>query len=171
MADFSQHIDPLITAEGGYKLIDVPGDRGLRTYAGVSERANPRWPGWKLIDSGADPAEIKASVHELYRTQYWQPIQGGQIMSDDVAEMLFGAAVHTGVRRAIGLAQQVVESEVDGIMGPNTLAAINGMDPERFEERFALAMINRYRTICNRDRSQTKFLLGWLNRIYGELET
>ena len=71
----------------------------------------------------------------------------------------------------VRLAQQVCEVDVDGRMGPRTLEAVNAIDAELFEARFALARINRYREICNRKREQSKFLLGWLNRVYGELET
>jgi len=33
-----------------------------------------------------------------------------------------------------------------------------------FVASYALAKIRRYSDICNRDRSQSKFLLGWINR-------
>jgi hypothetical protein len=30
--------------------------------------------------------------------------------------------------------------------------------------KFAIAKVARYASICNNDRSQNKFLLGWINR-------
>lgn len=171
MAEFAKHIEPLVVKEGGYKLHHVKGDRGGRTYAGISERSNPDWRGWALLDSGAPPPELHEAVHERYRERYWTPINGDGIKDDDVCEVMFSCAVLSGPRRAIKLAQQCVEERADGVMGPRTMRAINGMDAELFDARFALARVNRYREICMRNRGQSKFLLGWINRVYGELET
>jgi len=51
----------------------------------------------------------------------------------------------------------------DGIFGPKTLRAINGVDGESFALSFTLAKISRYAEICNRNRKLDKFLLGWTN--------
>ena len=52
----------------------------------------------------------------------------------------------------------------DGSLGPRSVAALNAMDPEKFVMAYALAKIARYRDIVTRDRTQIKFLLGWINR-------
>lgn len=171
MANFSAHIEPLIEVEGGYRLINIAGDRGGRTYAGISERSNPKWEGWDLLTDSASLGYMIKAVHRRYKNNYWNPVKGDKIDNEDIAEILFSASVLSGPKRAIIMAQQCVEVTMDGAMGPNTLKAINNCDPELFEARFALARINRYRRICNRDRGQSKFLLGWLNRTYGELES
>lgn len=57
----------------------------------------------------------------------------------------------------------------DGGIGPKTLAALNGCEPELFALKYALAKVSRYAEICNRDRTQSKFLLGWINRTLKEL--
>ena len=57
----------------------------------------------------------------------------------------------------------------DLCIGPKTLQALNGADEEGFVLRYAIAKIVRYAQICNRDRSQSKFLLGWTNRVIGGL--
>ena len=69
------------------------------------------------------------------------------------------------------LAQACLGETPDGIMGPDTLKALNGCDRELFEARFALARINRLPRDLHRRRDQSKFLLGWLNRVFGEMET
>ncbi len=170
MARFEKHIDALIRKEGGYKLVDVKHDRGGRTYAGISERSHPDWPGWAALDEGASPARMEGLVQAVYRDKYWNAIWGDDIDSDLVAEMMFSSAVLSGARRSVRMAQQCSGAESDGLMGPNTLKAINSMEPDLFEARFTLARIDRYRKICNRDRSQVKFLLGWLNRAMAESE-
>jgi hypothetical protein len=44
---------------------------------------------------------------------------------------------------------------------------VNGVDEQEFLSEFTLAKVARYAAICNRDRSQAKFLLGWINRSLG----
>lgn len=168
MADSTKIIDHIIEIEGGLKLVHVKHDRGGQTFAGISRRSWPNWEGWPIIDSGGTPS--RSAVELFYRAEYWNKIAGDRIQSQDVAEMLMSSAVLSGYVRAIKMAQMVVETKPDGGMGPITLAAINRIDPELFEARFALMRINRYRKICNNDRTQDKFLRGWLNRVFGELE-
>ena len=172
MADFSKHIDTLIQKEGGYVLTDHPTDRGGKTYAGISERSNPNWEGWSLLDNGASIDLMYRAVKKRYFDNYWNPIRGHEIESDDIAELMFSCSVLSSPRRTIRLAQMAVEVKVDGSMGPNTIRAINEIRPiELFEFKFALARIARYAAICNRDRSQKANLLGWLNRVFQELRS
>ena len=171
MAEFEKFIEPLVEKEGGYRLVEVPGDRGGRTFAGISERSNPDWRGWTLIDDGASPAALVDAVQEQYRSDYWAPLKAEEIESDEIVEAMFSCAVLAGPRTAVKLAQACLGETPTGTMGPDTLETLNGCDKELFEARFALARINRYRVICNRRRDQSKFLLGWLNRVFGEMGT
>jgi len=161
MADFLPAYEAMIRNEGGYVLHDVPGDRGGQTYAGIARNMNPRWPGWALIDRGQDvPAQL---VREFYKTSYWDSIQGDRITSQVIAQTIFDFHVNAGAV-ARKLAQLVVGATPDGIIGDKTLAALNAYDEDRFVMAYALAKIARYRDIVSRDRSQLKFLLGWINR-------
>lgn len=161
MADFLPAFEAMIRNEGGYVLHDVPGDRGGMTYAGIARNMNPQWPGWALIDRGSEvPAQL---VREFYKANYWNPIQGDQITSQVIAQTIFDFHVNAGAV-ARKLAQLVVGATPDGAIGPKTVAALNAYDPDRFVMAYALAKIARYRDIVSRDRSQLKFLLGWINR-------
>ena len=161
MADFLPAYEAMIRNEGGYVLHDVPGDRGGQTYAGIARNMNPRWPGWALIDRGQDvPAQL---VREFYKINFWDPIQGDRITSQVIAQTIFDFHVNAGAV-ARKLAQLVVGATPDGIIGDKTLAALNAYDEDRFVMAYALAKIARYRDIVSRDRSQLKFLLGWINR-------
>ncbi len=151
----------MILDEGGYKLHTVEGDRGGMTYAGIARNMNPQWPGWAAIDAGGEPAADM--VRAFYRANFWQPIQGDAISSQVIACSIFNFHVNTG-RPARVLAQVVAGVTPDGSFGPRTVAALNAMDPEKFVMAYALAKIARYRDIVTRDRTQIKFLLGWINR-------
>jgi lysozyme family protein len=58
---------------------------------------------------------------------------------------------------------------VDGLLGKQTIQAINNREPDRFIADYTLAKIARYVSLCNNNRSQSKFLLGWLNRAFAAM--
>jgi len=165
MANYRPAFDRMIQNEGGYKLHDVPGDRGGQTYAGIARNFHAQWPGWRFIDNGQrDAVELSQLVEQFYREQFWLPIHGEEITGQGVAETLFDFAVNAGTRTAIKLAQIVINTTPDGAIGSETLGLLNSISDEDFKVRYVLAKIARYAEIVSRDRDQGKFLLGWINR-------
>lgn len=161
MADFLPAYEAMIRNEGGYVLHQVPGDRGGMTYAGIARNMHPQWPGWALIDAKQDvPAQL---VRDFYRAAFWVPIRGDHINSQAIAQTIFDFHVNAGAV-ARKLAQLVVGTTPDGVFGDKTLAALNSYPEDKFGMAYALAKIARYRDIVTRDRTQQKFLLGWINR-------
>lgn len=161
MADFLPAYEAMIRNEGGYVLHNVPGDRGGMTYAGIARNMNPQWPGWPLIDAKQEvPAQL---VREFYKRNFWDNILGDELQHQATAQSIFDFHVNTG-RPARVLAQVVVGATPDGSFGPRTVRLLNDYDPDKFVMAYALAKIARYRDIVTRDRTQAKFLLGWINR-------
>lgn len=161
MADFLPAFEAMIRNEGGYVLHTIEGDRGGMTYAGIARNMNPKWPGWALIDARQDvPTQM---VRDFYRDNFWQPIRGDQITSQVIAQSIFDFHVNAGAV-ARKLAQLVVGATPDGAIGDKTVAALNAYPEDKFVMAYALAKVARYRDICMKDRSQSKFLLGWINR-------
>ena len=165
MADFIKALERTLQNEGGYILETVAGDKGGQTYAGIARNIFPHWEGWSLIDSGdLTSASLKKDVQEFYRTQFWNPIQGDNIQNDEIAFSVFDFAVNAGIKTSVRAAQVAIAQTPDGILGTGTLAAINRALAPEFIILFTLAKIARYVNICNKNREQSKFLLGWLNR-------
>lgn len=173
MADFDLAIVKTLAREGGSKYTETPGDTGGATKYGISQRAYPQ-----LNIKTLTEADAKA----IYKRDYWDKIQGDSITNQHIAESIFDFAVNSGVSTSIKIAQKSVNRvlpaaiEVDGAMGKRTLAAINHCGEftnsrELFLSVFALEKIQRYADICNKNREQSKFLLGWVNRTLGELWT
>lgn len=161
MTDFNAAFSATMKREGGYVLHTVAGDRGGMTYAGVARKFHPNWPGWRYIDDGATPpTEL---VREFYRREFWNPLNC-DAMPERIAASIFDFGVNAGVRTAAKLAQAVAGVEADGIIGRKTIAALVAMEPDKFEAAYAIAKVKRYAEIVNRDRSQGKFLLGWVRR-------
>ena len=156
MADFEKAVQKVIRREGGAKFTDIAEDKGGATKYGISQRAFPNENIRNLTE---------ARAKELYRLNYWNKAQGDKIASQAVAESVFDACVNMGVKPACKLAQLAVDViPVDGIVGKDTLKALNAVDEDLFLAKFALEKVGRYAAICNKDRTQSKFLLGWINR-------
>ncbi|MBX9704855.1 MAG: hypothetical protein K5Q00_01255 [Gammaproteobacteria bacterium] len=161
VANFTDAIVKTLAKEGGAKFTDIANDRGGATKFGISQRAYPALDIKNLTEQQA---------REIYKRDYWDRIGGDDIKSQIVAENIFDASVNMGIRTASRLVQVVINVDpADGVIGSVTLAAINAQDEKHFILYFTLAKISRYADICRRDRAQSKFLLGWVNRALGGL--
>jgi lysozyme family protein len=166
MADFLPAYERVIVLEGGYTLHNVKDDRGGQTYAGIARKHWPAWPGWQHIDRGEVPPT--PLVRDFYRRYFWDAVKGDEIADQDVATSIYSCAVNMGVQVAARLAQVVVGTTPDGDFGPRTLSALNAFNPALFLARFSIAKMARYVEIVRRERSQAKFLLGWMSRVLKE---
>jgi lysozyme family protein len=161
MADFAPAFEEMIRDEGGYQLTDIPGDNGGQTYAGIARKPNPNWAGWAFIDRKETPPS--QMVRDFYKAHFWDDIRGDQLSNQKIATCIFNFYVNTG-RPAKTIAQLVVGATPDGVIGEATVGKLNAVDTEKFIMAYTLGKIARYAEICNRNRDQSKFLLGWLNR-------
>jgi lysozyme family protein len=164
MANFEQAFEKMIRDEGGFVLHTVPGDTGGMTYAGIARNKNPNWPGWTLLDHNENSPLLTGMVRNFYKVEFWDRIRGDDIANQTVAENIFNFSVNTGLSVAIKLAQLIVGTTPDGAIGPKTIEKLNTVESESFKKAYALAKITRYADICNKNRTQSKFLLGWINR-------
>lgn len=168
MADFKTAHQFVERWEGGYSR--HPSDRGGETYLGISRKAHPTWEGWAFLEQG-DKAIARDKAEQLYRTEYWEPIQGDKYDSQRLATIVYQCAVNVGVRRAIRWLQEVLLSHskgwiaVDGIMGPKTLHKLTQCDDFVVGEEFLDKQEEHYMAIAASDISQRVFLNGWRNRV------
>ena len=159
MADFNKAIDKTLAHEGGAKFTDDPTDRGGATKYGISQRAYPNVDIRNLTEQQA---------RDIYKRDYWDRIRADEMTSQAIAENIFDTAVNMGVRTASRLAQVALDIEpADGIIGSQSLKTINAADESSFIANYTIAKIARYTYICNRNKSQKKYLLGWINRALG----
>lgn len=162
MADFKRAFEKTLLAEGGYKLTNIKGDNGKQTYAGISRKYHPDWVGWAYVDrQQTPPADL---VRDFYKSEFWDKISGDKLLSQGVAESIYDFGVNADWRVSAKLAQIVVGVTPDGVLGEKSLAALNNSNEQGFKMAFALAKIARYRDIVAKDKTQLKFLMGWINR-------
>jgi len=159
MANFDTAIVKTLAREGGSRYTEIAGDNGGATKYGISKNSYPNVDIKNLTESQA---------RDIYRRDYWNRVRGDEITSQAIAENLFDTAVNMGVRTASRLCQSAIGiGSADGVIGPKSLAMLNKYDEKSFIALYTLAKVGRYAYICNADRSQSKFLLGWINRALG----
>ena len=76
-------------------------------------------------------------------------------------------AYNSGCSKAVQEIQKVVGTKVDGIMGKNTLAAINGFKQGQWVlfDKLKVARITFLNDIVKNDPRQEVNLKGWLRRV------
>lgn len=151
--------------EGGFVLHKNEGDRGGWTFAGIAENFWPDWAGWSIVKSGReDDPHLTQLVRDFYKTNFWDRISLDDVQNKIVTYNIFDFAVNAGTRTSSKLAQIAVGATPDGIIGPKSIAALNKVDQQEFELKFAIAKIKRYIHITDKNRTQTRFLRGWIKR-------
>ena len=170
MADFLPAFEQMIKDEGGYVLHDVEGDTGGMTYAGIARNKNPHWQGWPYIDRKEMGGALTGLVRDFYKAEFWDKMRGDEIREQEIANSIFNFGVNAGMGMAVKLAQLVVNATPDGGIGPKTVELLNQQNASDFRKSYALTKIARYAEICNKNRTQSKFLLGWINRTMAGLK-
>jgi lysozyme family protein len=165
MEQFEYCFNKTMRNEGGFILHKNEGDRGGWTYAGIAENFWPDWKGWALVKSGKeDDPSLTGLVKEFYKKNFWDKMKLDEIDSQVICYNLFDFGVNAGWKTAAKLAQMTLGIAADGIIGPASIKELNDTDVKLFEVSYAIAKISRYSAIVRRNRSQERFLRGWIIR-------
>jgi lysozyme family protein len=168
MAAFIKAYQEVLLNEGIYSF--DPNDSGGKTCMGISEANWPKWEGWKIVDSLSSTKEmathpqLQKLVQSFYLQNFWNPIKGDSISSQNIANSIFDFAVNTGVKTSVMLTQRTIGVKDDGIIGKDTLSTLNSFGERLFIAEFKLAKIDRYCDIVDAKPNQIKWLKGWIRR-------
>lgn len=159
----SEILKPFILSwEGGFA--NIPGDRGGATNMGVTITTYR-----SVFGKERTVEDLKALTDvewlHVFNTLYWSKWKGDQIESQSVANLLVDWMWTSG-SYGVKIPQRVLEVKIDGVVGPKTLAAINGYpDQEKLFSKLWQEREDFFRRIAT--GPQKKFLNGWLNRLNG----
>ena len=170
--------------EGGY--VNDPADKGGATNYGITYNTlnNAKIKGWIPFNITIQNIQLE-HAKIIYKKGYWDVIQADSL-PHPLDLIMFDSAVNHGPGAAVKLLQKSLnallrytELKVDGIIGPLTLRAVNdyvglgitpGLHPDSSIRYLCIdVLLNRvelYSSIVNNNRSQEKFLRGWLNRVF-----
>lgn len=158
-AAFRHGMQFILDKEGGLRpdmgYVNNPNDKGGETKAGISKRAYPN-------------EDIKNLTMDrivfLYHRDYWRQAYCEQLPAG-ISLAVFDGAVQHGWMTSVKLLQEVMGVKADGIIGPQTQAAIRNMDPEWVLARLLLRRARYYGRIVIKNPSQATFFEGWHNRL------
>jgi len=109
---------------------------------------------------------LRDDVIDFYKDEYWFKYKLDKLNTDLKAKEMFIFGVNAGMRNAIKLAQSVVGAKVDGVIGKQTIKAINDFDNNKFDELFDKKEIAYYENIVKKHPDKKIFLRGWRKRAY-----
>lgn len=161
---FERALAHVLEMEGGWS--DDPYDPGGPTNRGITLAVYAAYQGVEVTDANREALlrELKnltaADVRPIYHERYWIPSRAGDL-PPALALMHFDAAVNHGVGNAARMLQQSLGVTVDGIIGPQTLAAASSQPVEEIVRKYADMRRARYRSLGHFWR----FGRGWLRRV------
>jgi len=178
MADITQAVEFVLHQEDARlsgAITTLPGDRGGPTRFGLASRFHPDLvkQGYFSLNEDGSPEiphdDALAIAEAVYAEQYGTCLQIDQIASQDIADRLLSFAINEGPHEAVTLAQRACAdcghpTTVDGLMGPNTVAALNACDPDQWRQANAARQAQFYRNLVAARPAMLPELAGLLNR-------
>lgn len=159
---FRRAVEVVLRHEGGY--VNDPRDPGGETKYGISKRAYPH----------LDIATLtREEAVEIYRRDWWDRYRYGEIRHAETAAKIMDLSINVGPTEAHRIVQRALHAcgqrhvIVDGVIGTQTITAINAVKP-----RAALLAAIRaeaasyYRDLVARRPELRRYKQGWLNRAY-----
>lgn len=169
MATFEDGIGIILAHEGGW--VNNPADPGGETNYGISTLIIEReglTNDFLGLPEGRSPGWLKSltedSAKKVYKLLFWDKYSYGSIDDQLAATKIFDCSVNCGPGRAHVFAQDVAQVHVDGIFGPNTIRAIDALDPQSFVNAFAAEMLAYYNNLVAKKPQLGVFLKNWTHR-------
>ena len=174
MSSFDLAIPTILRHEGGW--VDDPADPGGETNFGISmlivrrEGLTPKDLGIPSFAPGSMKLMTKDTAKALYRRLFWDRYGYDQIDDQVVATKVFDCAVNCGPGRSHRMIQKAANKisdsaiVVDGILGPQTVKAINSCEPEKLVTQMAAEMRSYYLGLIEKKPVLGKFQRNWLKR-------
>lgn len=165
-ANFEACMRQILKYEGGYS--NHPEDPGGVTLEGVIQRVYDAYRKKKLLPSQPLVPEMRgtpewtAERNEIYRTQYWNAVDGDRLPKG-VDLVVFDGAVNSGVSQSIKWLQRALNLEqVDGQMGDVTKAALLTAGDHR---KLVSDICARRMAFLQQLRTWPTFKKGWTARV------
>ena len=161
MADYRKLKPFILRWEGGY--INDQADLGKQTNKGVTLSTYR-----SVFGKNKTVRDLKKITDEqwefIFKKFYWDKWEADEIKDQNVANILVDWLWCSG-SYGIKIPQRVLGVDVDGIVGPKTIAAVNARDGRELFDNIKQERKDFIDRICQTRPQNKKFKNGWLNRI------
>ena len=154
-----------------------PNEKGL-TFMGIYETAHPNWQGWgqvrAAINAYGDLEKASVALYNddaliekvkiFYKKEFWDKMRLDEVDSYQKQAEIFIFGVNVDTAPAVRVLQRLLGVVVDGIMGAQTLKALNNYNEQAFDVDFDRAEIAYYRNSVKANPAYYIYERGWINR-------
>lgn len=176
MASFE--IAESITGKNEGLYADNKADTGGETYAGIARNHWPKWEGWKIIDQikrnfglsaktinfyAKNDMNLTVLISKFYKKNFWDVLHLDDFVDQQLANSVYDFGVNSGTSRSAKFLQQSAGVDDDGIIGKQTLHAVNSADRKFIYYDFNKRRETFYKSIAKGNQAQ--FLKSWLSRL------
>lgn len=166
MSQFPPALNFLLDNEDRNREYAIVPDPGGNAIAGINSRS---WPTAYANIARMPQVQRASAVANFYQTEFWNVMQLGGLDSQDLANRVLDCGVNCGLYTATRMLQRAANSlgldlSVDGILGPVSLDAINGIDPERMLAAYRQARVELYENIVKLNPADEVYLPAWKAR-------
>lgn len=130
--NFAESLQHVLKHEGGF--VNHPDDPGGMTNLGCTKAVWEEHCGHPVTEK-VMRALTPTDVAPLYKRKYWDKVQCDELPSG-IDYIVFDAAINSGPGRAAKWLQATIGVEVDGGIGPKTLAAVKAFDSKQLIEDY-----------------------------------
>lgn len=153
------------------------GETGL-TYFGIYESAHPSWDGWSVIKRYlvntpnlkecskilANVSDLNQKVEEFYKKEFFDKLKLDLVKSVDKQEEVMCFAISVGIKPCIKKLQECLNVKVDGIIGQQTINALNSFNESLFDKLFDLEEKEYYDELIENKERFKIYKNGWHSR-------
>ena len=142
-------------------------NNGGRVIAGINSKSFPQD---EAAIAALPQSQRAAALSFFYYSKFWTLYRVGGLGRSDVANRYFDCSVDCWIPEAIEMLKRAINAlhagtiEVDGAIGPITLAAANSADPEALLAAYREQRVAYYEAIAAKNPADKPDLAGWLVR-------
>jgi lysozyme family protein len=160
VSSFDAALERTLKYEGGY--VNNPLDSGGATNYGITQRSYDTFRATSGKPKQAVDLITDDEVRTIYHDDYWKPCNCDGL-PDDIAAAVFDMAVNSGVWNAKIALQRAVRVQADGVVGENTIRAVNATQGVLLA--FLKQRAHLIGEILISKPSQAAFAAGWISRL------
>lgn len=181
MANFNKSMDLLSFLEYSnqdWKLLHQNKNEDGLTFYGIYEKWNKDWNGWSIVKNQlkltpdlkiaskilAKNVILKSLVLERIKTNYWDKAKLDNVNSQKIADEIFLFGFNVDMKVAIKKTQKLINVPQDGIIGSQTIKALNSFDVNIFDIEFDKEEISYYDAIIKSKPYLAPNEKGWYKR-------